>query len=414
MKTIFILMLTAALPLLGVETEPTLTRARQERITRLIEEAERDPAGAVETARAVPAEERDAVLWRWIGDQESAVERHGTAMEAYEAALEILPTYRDVLLNHARAALAAETPERALPAVQRAMSDGLRTTRVLEALAMLAEAVEDDVVAEGAYREVLISDAGHGPAREGLVRVLLRQERYVEAESMVRALLNTHPNRVGLWRLYADLAQSRGETDRAVGRLETAARLGLLETTDRTRLMELYATLDRPLEVLRIYRDTPGARRDPRLRLRLAEGLLGTGRIDAAKEILTGLDEARDAEDRTRLARVRAHILLFEDEAGAAAELLAAALKDAPLDPGLLRLAGEAWMQADRPREAVPYFERLSRQPGHQVRGLWMQGVAEARAGNPREAVRILEAARRIEDLPGLGRTLEQVRLMRE
>lgn len=414
MKNLVLLLFSLSLPLLGLETEPTLSRAQQERLSRLLEQATVDPSDAMEAAIAVPAEDRDPVLWRWMGDQQSAVERYEEAMEAYEAALQVLPTYRDVLLNHARAAIAAETPERALPAVQRALGAGLREPRVYEALALLAEAAGDNVVAESAYRAVLLADAGHGPSREGLVRVLLRQERHAEAEAMVRGLLDTHPDRLGLWRLYADLAQSRDDTGRAVARLETAARLGLLETSDRTRLMELYASLDRPVEVLRLYRETPDARQDARLRLRLAEGLLGLGRLEPARELLAGLETVRTTEDRIRLARVRAHLLLHADEAGDAAALLAEALKEAPLDPGLLRLTGEAWMQADQPREAIPYFERLSRLPGHQARGLWMQGVAEARTGNLREAIRILETARQIEDLPGLQRTLEQVRMMSE
>jgi hypothetical protein len=39
-----------------------------------------------------------------------------------------------------------------------------------------------------------------------------------------------------------------------------------------------------------------------------------------------------------------------------------------------------------------------------------MQGIAEARTSNIPRAIELLEAAQRIEDLPGLRRSLDQLR----
>ena len=393
-------------------TTPELSRPQQERLNRIQAQSADHPDAAMEAALAVPPEERDPLLWRWMGDQHAALEDHAEAISAYEAALEILPTYRDALMNLVAASLASDAPGPALKAVQTAMAEGLRDARTHEALGRLAEALDDSIVAEAAYREVLLLQADHGPAREGLARTLLNQERFAEAEKIVRQLIEIHPNRAGLWRLYADLAQSRDQPELAVKRLETARRLGALETADLKRLMELYTFLDRPLEVLRMHRAHAALREDGAHRLRLAEGLLGLGHLEGAKILLEDIPEISGKTEKIRLARIQAQVLMLEEDAPAAIRKLETALAEAPLDPALLRLMGEAHMQNDNPREAVPHFERLSRQPGHQARGLWLQGVAEARAGDTRQAIELLEAALRIEDLPGLRRTLEQVRRM--
>ena len=398
----------------AVETVPTLNRAQQERIKHLLARAEADPSEALAEAHEIAAADRDPALWRWMGDQHAAMEAYAEAIEAYEAALTALPTYRDALLNLVAAGLAADLPERALPRLQAAMNEGLVDARMLEALGMLAEAAQDPILAETAYRQLLLRQADHGPAREGLARTLLAQERFQEAETLVRGLLDRHPDRAGLWRLYADLAQTRGDVETAVRRLETAVRLRAVAPEDRRRLMELYLVLDRPQEVLRIHRDHPHLALEAPFRLRVAEGLLGQGHLQAASEFLGEAPQVQGLENRMRLARVQARIFLLNDAPADAIAILEQALTEAPLDSGLLRLAGEAQMQADHPEAAIPHFERLSRQPGQQAEGLWLQGVATARAGDPRQAVILLEAARRIEDLPGLRRTLEQVRSMLE
>ena len=412
----FFLLLFLILPLhaqLLLQPEPT--RAQQERLNRILTQAENDGAGALEAALAIAPADRDPLLWRWIGDTLAADENWTEALNAYEAALRTLPTYRDVLINLTQAALAADQPARALPFIQTALQSDIKDPRLFEALAALAEAQDDLLLAENAYRQAILLDAAAQSPREGLARTLIAQQRFAEADPLVQTLLRRNPERPALWRLYADLAQSRQEYNVAVRRLETAVRLNRAELPDLKRLIELYTVLDRPLEVLRLYRAHSGIRDDPPFRLRLAEGLLGLGHTDPARELLDGLPEPLPAPaDQRRLVRVQAQLLLFDDRALDAARLLERALREAPIDPALLRLTGEAWLEADRPLDAVPHFERLARQSGQEARGLWYQGIALARAGEIPRAIELLEAARRIEDLPGLRQTLEQLRRMQE
>ena len=411
-------LLPALLLLLSVRAQPLqpeLSRAQQERLNRILTQAESDPQAALAAALEVPIPDRDPQLWRWIGDTRAANENWSAALNAYEAALKALPTYRDVLINLTQAALADNRPALALPYLQTALQSGIRDPRLYEALATLAEADDDLLLAENAYRQAMLLDAAALSPREGLARTLIAQQRFAEADPLVRTLLKHDPTRTGLWRLYADLAQTRGDYETAVQRLETAVRLQRAGLTDLKRLLELYLVLDRPLEVLRVYRANPGLNEEPPFRLRLAEGLLGLGHTESARELLAGLPEPFTApEDQRRLVRVQAQLLLLENQPARAAGLLEGALREAPIDPEMLRLAGQAWLQAERPLQALPHFERLSRQRGQEARGLWYQSIALARAGERDRAIELLEAARRIDDLPGLRQTLEQLRRMQE
>jgi len=416
MKRLLLLLFCPCLVLAQVLTEPDLTRAQQERMNRVLIQAVNDEQAALGAVLAIPEGDRDPVLWRWLGDQLADKEQWAPAIEAYTKALEALPTYRDVLLNLARASLAADTPAAAIPLLQSALRQGLADAQVTEALGFLAESAEDLLLAEQAYRQTLLLRTDAHNAREGLARIFIGQRRYGEAESLIQLLMRQSPRRPGLWRLYADLAQAQEDTDTAARRLETAIRLGVAESTDHKRLMELYMVLDRPLEVLRL-RDAYAhlLREDPALTLRLSEGLLSLGHIESARPLLRELPaELRREDDVLRRQRIEAQLLLLDEKPLEAARLLEQALERHPLDTGLLRLSGEAWLQAGRPGDASLAFARLSRQPGQQAQGLWLQGIAEARAGNPSRAIELLEAARQIEDLPGLRRSLEQLRRLAE
>lgn len=394
--------------------EPTQTRPQQDRLQRLLEQADTDAPAALAAAAAIPAADRDARLWRWMADMHAAEENWTAALEHYAGAVEAFPTYRDALLNFAQTAVAADQPATALPALQRGLREGLSDPRIYLALGLIAEQTDDLILAESAYRSAWLMDTQTTAAREGIARILIGQQRYGEAETLLLRLLQESPARASFWRLYADLAQARGQTLLAAQRLESARRLGATDDQDLARLLELYTVLDRPLDVLRLHAAAPAVLRDaPSLGLRVISGLLSLGHEAAARELLAAVPSTlRSRSDRLLLIRIQAQLALLANEAEAAAVQLQRGLEEDPLDTMLLRLAGEAWLQADRPREAIPFFERLSRQPGQEAQGLWLQGIAEARSGQIPQAVRLLEAAMQIEELPGLRRSLDQLRRM--
>jgi predicted Zn-dependent protease len=389
-------------PILSPARTPEIPRPQQERLNRILLLAETDPPAALLAAEAIPAAERDPLLWRWLGDQFAAAETWPASMEAYEAALAAAPDYHDALLNHAVTALSANQPARAIPFLQNALSRGLQDARIYEALAAVGESSADPVLAEAAYRQALLLQADNARAREGLIRSLLTQTRYSEAELLLRPLIDSEPTRGPLWRLYADLALAQNRPETALIRIEAASRLGAADLRDQQRRLELYIQLERPDEVLRVFREGPELRSDLPFRLRLARALLQRGHLDPAREVLKDLPDPPPD--------LLAHIALLDNRPLEAFAHLEGVLRDKPLDPEALRMSGEALLAAERPRDAVPFFERLSRQPGQQARGLWMQGIAEARTSNIPRAIELLEAAQRIEDLPGLRRSLDQLR----
>ena len=207
----------------------------------------------------------------------------------------------------------------------------------------------------------------------------------------------------------ADLAQALDQPRLAVQRLETAQRLGLTEAPDLRRLVELYLFLGQPAEIPRLLAAAPELGKDADFFPRILEALLDLGETDLAVSVLGQQTLAPGA----RADRIHARFLLADNKAAEAARRLDESLREHPVDPDTLRLAGEAWQAAGNPDEAILRFARLARQPGQAAQGLWRQGLVEAQRGNLQEAVTLLEAARRHQDLPGLSETLDRLRALR-
>lgn len=91
--------------------------------------------------------------------------------------------------------------------------------------AEIAEAAEDDDLAEQGYRRALKADPESSAAMAGLAHLLTREKKYAEAEPLLQSALARDPDDPALNAQYAALLGAEGKPNQAVGALEKLHRL---------------------------------------------------------------------------------------------------------------------------------------------------------------------------------------------
>jgi predicted Zn-dependent protease len=127
---------------------------------------------------------------------------------------------------------------RALARLERASDPAAAKEHLLEALrlgpeepddvlltAEIATANDDDETAEEAYRRVLAKQPESSAATAGLVHLLLKEKKYVEAEALLRSALARDPDDPAMNSQLASALTYEGKNDEAVGVLEKLHRL---------------------------------------------------------------------------------------------------------------------------------------------------------------------------------------------
>jgi tetratricopeptide (TPR) repeat protein len=127
-------------------------------------------------------------------------------------------------IAQARARVRQKKADEAEPLAQKALAAG-RTPAALVSVALVQELKGDLPAAEATFREALAAEAGREDAMLGLARVLRKSNRLAEAETLLKALIDTAPGVVPAYKEAARVKVALGRVDEAVGDAATAAAL---------------------------------------------------------------------------------------------------------------------------------------------------------------------------------------------
>lgn len=114
----------------------------------------------------------------------------------------------------------SSNPDAAKQALLQALSLSTETTADLLLTAEIADAENDEVSAETAYRRVLQQQPESSPATAGLVHVLISQKKYADAEPLVKTALTRDPDDPALNTQLAMILNAEDKQNEAVGVLE--------------------------------------------------------------------------------------------------------------------------------------------------------------------------------------------------
>ena len=354
-----------------------------------------------------------------IGNFQFQANQLTEAAESYRQAIAKQPTFRNARKNLGRVYLLAGEEAKAVSVCQSLVEDGLADHEVFLLLGHGLALTLHWVSAESAYRQALLLDTASDDAQAGLARCLVQQERYLEARSLLRTMLESAPDHRELWSLLANVNVALGAPDAAIRTLETAHRLGCCDAVMLGLLGDLYLNTDRPADAVARYEAAlaAGWAESARL-LRAVEGLVLMGNAEGAARMLARISDNSEIGTDPAIAleylRLRSELAALQGDTKEAVESYRQLVRRDPLNGRALLRLGELLRQEGDIGGAELAYERAGRLEGMQAEALVHRAELAVQRDRFDVAVRLLEAAEAVESRPHVARYLAQVRRLAE
>jgi putative PEP-CTERM system TPR-repeat lipoprotein len=393
--------------------------------------AQDDRAAIIQLRNAVQQDPKHAQARFLLGRTLARTGDYATAEKELRRALEygypreqVHPALAEVLFRSGQAKLVvAELGDK-----QIADADGQARLKTSVGFAQLAQG--DLEAARVAFDAALAARPGDPAARGGLARLAAVRRDFAGAERQVDEILAQHPDTVEVLFLKADLLAAQGRVADAIPVLTrlvtvdprnaqgwTLLVANWIEAGDYTQARGRLDAMAKAvpgdvriqyLEALLAFRtDQPAKARDAVQQvLRVAPDHLPSLLLGGAVDYEMG--NYALAEDRMRkvLARDPANpsarqvlvaTLLRTGQAARAEDVLAPALRNAPDDPRLLRLAGEVALSGNEIEKAVGYYDRAAAADRADASTRARLATARLASGDVDRGIKDLEAAARLD-----------------
>lgn len=374
-----------------------------------------DPAEAARRLEAAMRPDSSATLDFILGNLRLQQGRVEEARRSYELALAKFPGFHRAYRNLGLVRVQLGDPEGAIQAFTRMIQIGGADAVVYGLLGYAHSTRRDFVAAESAYRSALLLEPENSEWRLGLVRCLIRQQRYAEASSLLDNLVAGQPERAELWLLQADALIGMKQAMRAAENLEIIARMGKANADTLYLLGDLYLSEGQADPAASAYRRAIEleAPRGIERAARAVERLSQRGALRQASSLLERLEDLAggdlaDAERRS-LLKLRARIAVAEGAGGEALSALQETVALDPLDGEALLLLGQHYARSGEPDRAVFYFERAASLEAYEGEAKTRQAQVLVSQGRYDEALPLLKRAQEIRPRDDLARYLEQV-----
>jgi len=399
--------------------EPTVSAKEAEVLAKAADVGTTNVVAAIALLQDEDLAETSAAVDFAIGNVLFQSDQLKPAAVSYQAAIAKLPTFRNARKNLGRVYLLDDKATASTAICQALVEEGMADADVYLLLGHGLALGEHWVASETAYRQVLLLKSDSDDAMSGLTRCLVQQERYREARSLLRTMLESDPDRQDLWSLLANVDIALEENGDAIQVLETARRLDCCDATMLGLLGDLYLNTGRAAEAVASYEaaDSAGLQ-DPARMLRAVEGLILIGEKAGAAAILDGLEGSKDILStpalKRRQLRLSSELAAAQGDTKGAIALLRELIKQDPLDgKALLRLGEHLQSEGDLGAAELNY-ERAGRLEGMQAEALVHRAQLAVERERFDDAVDLLEAAEAIESRPHVARYLSQVRRLAE
>jgi len=416
---ILCLVLSGIMPSAGASscvlpTEPTVSQKEAAMLQSAAAAAVTNNLAAAEILSQKNSDKASAAIDFATGNFLFQADKLQDAEAAYLKAIEKLPTFRNAIKNLGRVYLQMKREDDAIAVYQTLVEKGLADS---DSLLLLGHALMmrlHYVPAENAFRQTLLLKPNSYDAQQGLIKCLLEQERYPEARSLLKTMLDTKPQSPELWNLLANVNMALDANQKAITALETADRLNCSSAAMLMLLGDLYLDAGQASDAVARY-DAAVKRgwTDKSRLLRAAEGLVMIGDAQRARQMLTTIENSRTQDGSSSgMLTLKADLAALEGNSDEAIKIYRQIITTDPLNGRAILKLGELLQAKGDTGAAQLNYERASRLKGTEAEALVKQAQLAVQNNHFDRAVTLLESAQTIEPHDNVARYLKQLRHM--
>jgi tetratricopeptide (TPR) repeat protein len=333
----------------------------------------------------------------------------------YEQALEKFPSflraYKNLGLIQVRLGDYQHAAESLSQVIELGGSDGI----TYGLLGYSYSSTDQHLSAESAFRSAMLLEPKVLDWKLGLTHSVLRQRKYEEGVTLCEELLARYPDRADFWTLQANAYIGLDRPLKAAENFEIIRRMGKSTVQSLNTLGDIYVNESLWDLAASAYGDALSL--DPEQSserpLRNVEVLAQRNALSQAKVLLDRVKRTYegwlDIEERKKLLKLEARIVVAEGGGGDAAGVLEEIVALDPLDGEALILLGQHYARIEQPEQAIFYYERAESLEEFEADAKIRHAQLLVDQSRYREAVPLLKRALELQPREDVTRFLEQV-----
>jgi tetratricopeptide (TPR) repeat protein len=335
------------------------------------------------------------------------------ALALYNKAIEQFPSFRRAYKNAGLIHVRNGDFEQALSFLTQTIELGEHTGMTYGLLGFAYATVENHLCAESAYRQAILLDPETLDWQLGLARSLFKQQKYGDAVSLCKTLIEKQPESADFWLLQANAYLGLKQPLRAAENYEYVDLIGKATTESMTMLGDIYVNeshWDMATDAyLRAYALDAGA--DAVKPLRAAKILASRGALGEANRILGRVAEAKDSlatGNLKELLKLQARVAVAEGGGEEAVQILEEVVTVDPLDGEALILLAQHYGR-NVPEKAVFYYERAANIEQYEAEAKLYHGQLLVGQAKYQDAIPLLRRAYELRPREDISDYLKQV-----
>lgn len=397
------------------DVEPRMTAEERTLLEKVYPLMSSDPAEAERQVIAAQKPDSTALFDFVLGGLSYQQERPEDAAIHYEAAVTKFPSFRRAWKMLGLVQYRLQKPDASVAAFTKLIQLGGGDAISYGLLGDAFSSRQDHLAAEAAYRNALLLDPDNANYRIGLVRAVLKQEKYQEAIGLLRVLIEKNPDRPEFWLLQAHAYVNLKQPLEAAENYEVVSRMGKATAESMNVLGDIYVNENLPNLAWTAYAraiDLDSGRSLTRPRHNV-ESLLARGAPTEAALLLTKLREVAgdtlDEDSRRALLKLDARIAIAAGKGEEASRVLEEVVTLDPLDGDALMLLGQHYQRAGDLDRALLYYERAGSVEAFEAQAKMRQGQLLASQGKYDKALPLLKRSMELKPTEQLRLYIEQV-----